>query len=304
MIFPQYNSISPLLFLQISNSRILMHIFFTLSILLGVVITVAIIQIKKTHLLKNNMVIERERLAQLGEFTAGIVHNLRTPVMSISGSLEALKELVDEYKLSIGDKNVTNDDHHEIAKEMEEHILKTKSYCAYLSNIVTTVKKQAAVKKHSIDKSFMIRDMIKILEMLMGYELKKATCSLNINIKAEETLKIRGDVNELVQVMNNLISNSIDSYKGEPGEISVLIDKEEDALRLKVIDYGKGIPETVRKKLLKNIITTKGKDGTGLGIYISNYLIKNKFKGSMEIKSKEGKGTTVYVNIPIKQIIQ
>ena len=267
---------------------------------IGAVIAVAIIQIKKTHKSKNNVILERERLAQLGEFTAGVVHNLRTPVMSISGSLEAIKELVDEYERSIGDKDVTDDDHREIASEMREHILKTKPYFIYLSDIIATVKEQAVTRKHSINENFTIKDMVKRLEMLMGYELKKATCALDINIKTDETLQIKGDINELVQVMNNFISNSIDSYQNNPGKIDISIDKEGDVVKFKVTDYGEGMPETVRKKLLKNIITTKGEKGTGLGVYISYHLIKNKFQGSMKIESEEGKGTSIYVSIPVK----
>ena len=54
--------------------------------------------------------------------------------------------------------------------------------------------------------------------------------------------------------MNNLISNSIDSYENNAGEIGILIEKEKDIVKFKVTDYGKGIPKDVRKKLLKEIL--------------------------------------------------
>ena len=60
---------------------------------LGAIAAIAVIQIIKICKFRNSAIIERERLAQLGEVTAGIIHNLRTPVMSLSGSLEELKTL-------------------------------------------------------------------------------------------------------------------------------------------------------------------------------------------------------------------
>ncbi|MDQ2087620.1 HAMP domain-containing sensor histidine kinase [Herbivorax sp. ANBcel31] len=257
-----------------------------------------IIQFKKEYKLKDDVILERERLAHLGEVTAGVVHNLKTPVMSISGSLEALKELVDEYERSIGDGDVTDEDHYEIAREMRDYILKSKPYCSYISDIITTVKDQAAKRNSSENESFTIEDMMKRVEILMGYVLKKSSC--RINIKMDKTFQIKGDINELVQAMNNFISNSIESYKGDAGKIDILIDKEDDMVKFKITDYGSGIPENIRKKLLKNVITTKGKKGTGIGVYMSYYIIRHKFNGSMKIESSEGKGTTIYINIPAK----
>ncbi len=183
MIFLQIEPTDALKAQGFFSSKMLMPIVF---IILGAVIAVSVIQIIKICKLRNNTIIERERLARLGEITAGIIHNLKTPVMSISGSLEELKSLVDEYENSIGDKEVTDEDHQEIAAEMREHILKIKPYCSYLSDVIATVKEQAAVKKHSGDESFTIKDMIKKVEILMGYQLKKATCKLNADIKTEE----------------------------------------------------------------------------------------------------------------------
>lgn len=301
MVFLQMEPTDALKAQGFFSSRMLMPVIF---IILGAVIAISVIQIIKTCKLKNSTIIERERLARLGEITAGIIHNLKTPVMSISGSLEELKNLVDEYENSIGDKEVTDEDHQEIASEMRDHILKIKPYCSYLADVIDTVKEQAAVKKHSGDEVFTIEDIIKKVEILMGYRIKKATCKLNVDIKTDETFKIQGDINELVQVMNNLISNSIDSYENNPGEIDILIEKEKDIVKFKVTDYGKGMPKDVMKKLLKNIITTKGEKGTGLGLYISYHIIQNNFKGSIKIESEEEKGTTVYIDIPIKQANQ
>ena len=84
--------------------------------------------------IQNNqqLLMERERLASLGQLIGGIAHNLKTPIMSISGAAEGLTDLVKEYDSSIGDPEVTNDDHHDIAKDMREWIEKIKTYTAYM----------------------------------------------------------------------------------------------------------------------------------------------------------------------------
>ena len=66
------------------------------------------------------MLMEKERLASLGQLIGGISHNLKTPIMSISGAAEGLTDLINEYDASIGDPEVTNDDHHAIANDMRE----------------------------------------------------------------------------------------------------------------------------------------------------------------------------------------
>jgi len=146
--------------------------------------------------------------------------------------------------------------------------------------------------------SFTVGELLKRVEILMSHELKKFSCELRIDIRVDENTQIKGEINNLVQVMNNLISNSIESYNGKEGKIDLLISKNTQEVEIVIRDYGSGIPENVRKKLLKEMITTKGKNGTGLGLYMSHSTIKGKFGGTMKIKSEEGKGTEISILIP------
>lgn len=218
--------------------------------------------------------------------------------MSIAGGLEALKDLIDEYDISIGDPEVTREDHYEIAAEMKDWIGKIKPYCGYMSDIISTVKGQAGEINESSDASFTVGELLKRVDILMNHELKKFSCELRVEVKVDEDTPIKGEINNLVQVMNNLISNSIEAYNGKEGKIDLLISKNGQELEIVVKDYGSGIPENVKKKLLKEMITTKGKNGTGLGLYMSHSTIKGKFGGTMKIKSEEGKGTEIYILIP------
>ena len=66
-----------------------------------------------------------------------------------------------------------------------------------------------------------------------------------------------------------------------------------------VEDFGSGIPERIKSKLFKEMITTKGNKGSGIGIYVSYSLIIGSFKGEMWFESEKGKGTVFYIIIPL-----
>ena len=249
-----------------------------------------------------NMLMEKERLASLGQLIGGIAHNLKTPIMSISGAAEGLSDLVKEYDESIGDSEVTNDDHHAIAKDMTEWIEKIKSYTEYMSDVITTVKGQAVyfVRKTKLY-LFDLDELVKRVNILMKHELKNALVTLNVHFNTDSKTIIHGDITSLVQVINNMISNSIQAYNGEPGKtIDFNIDKKDNSVILSIQDYGSGLPDSVQKKLFKEMITTKGKNGTGLGLFMSYSTIRAHFNGNITFETEKGKGTVFHIYIPIE----
>ena len=247
-----------------------------------------------------SMLMEKERLASLGQMIGGIAHNLKTPIMSISGATEGLKELTHEYDISIGDPEVTNEDHHEIVKDMDEWIRKIRKYTEYMSDVITAVKGQAVAFSDEAATSFTIKELVKYVDVLMKHELKNALVTLNINVNVPETASIKGNINSLVQVINNMISNAIQAYNGEPdNSIDFTIDLKDNHINFAIQDYGSGIPQSVQDKLFKEMITTKGKNGTGLGLFMSYSNIRAHFNGNIDFESKEGQGTKFIISIPV-----
>ncbi len=241
--------------------------------------------------------IEKERLASLGQLIGGITHNLRSPIMSIAGAVEALRDLTSEYEQSIDDSEVTKEDHHEIAKEMRTWVEKIKPHCSYMSEIISTVKGQAVNTDSSCSKSFTLGELVKKVDILMNHELKTFHCRLEKDIRADLNTGIKGEINNLVQILDNLIVNAIHSYDGKEGVINFSIIKKENNVEFIIRDSGKGIQREVQDKLFKEMITTKGKNGTGLGLYMSYSTVKGHFGGDMRFKSEEGKGTAFYITI-------
>ncbi len=275
-----------------------------------------------------SVLMEKERLATLGQMIGGIAHNLKTPIMSISGATEGLEDLVKEYEDSAGDPDVTIDDHHAIAHDMRDWIGKIRSYDSYMSDIITAVKGQAVSMSENEDDSFTLEEMLSRVNILMKHELKEALVTLNVDSKIPQSTKIYGNVNALVQVVNNLISNAIQAYgvvqilgksyaqaqsngpspaagniQNVPVDektIDLIIDKKDDNIVISVSDHGCGMSDEVKNKLFKEMITTKGHNGSGLGLFMSYSTIKGNFKGDIKFTSEVGKGTTFNIILPRK----
>lgn len=255
---------------------------------------------KNIEIIKRNqeILMEQERMVSLGQMIGGIAHNLNTPIMSLAGGIEALKDLTHEYKDSIEDENVTVEDHKEIADEILEWLGKMKPYCSYMTDLIGAVKGQAVQMNYSKYDKFTIEELVKRIDVLMKHELKRYHCLLKTDFNIDMNTEIKGELNGLVQVFDNMILNAIHAYEGESGEIYFKIIKIGNDVEFALRDNGKGMPEEVQKKLFKEMLTTKGKHGTGLGLYMSYSTIRGRFLGNMRFESTEGIGTTFYITIP------
>ena len=257
--------------------------------------------IQDMRILKDNQetMMENERLASLGQLIGGIAHNLKTPIMSISGAAEGLNDLIKEYDSSIGDPEVNEQDHHEIAHDMSVWVEKIKGYTEYMSDIITTVKGQAVTLGAEDDYEFTVKELINRVDILMKHELKNALVYLHTQVNIDANTVIHGDVNSLVQVINNMISNSIQAYNGKPEQsIDMIIFTENNKLVISLKDYAGGLPDNVKHKLFKEMVTTKGKNGTGLGLYMSYSNIKARFNGDITFDTNN-EGTTFNIVLPL-----
>lgn len=268
--------------------------------------SIQILTEKNIEQIKSNqdLLIERERLASLGQMVGGIAHNLKTPIMSIAGADEGLTQLVAELDASIGNPMVTDEDYHAIAKDMQEWIDKIKTHTSYMSDVITAVKGQAVTLSDSQVYPFSISDLFKQVDILMKHELKSALVTLRVSNNVDDNIKINGNINSLVQVLNNMISNSIQAYDGKSDEFIDLVANLRDNTTIELIvkDYGPGLPKVVQDNLFKQMITTKGKGGTGLGLFMSYSNIKAHFHGDMTFETEKNKGTAFIITIPINKL--
>ena len=142
------------------------------------------------------------------------------------------------------------------------------------------------------------------MEPFPAKEIVKRVTALYPNYKIsfechDPDMQIMADKDQLVRVMNNLINNAIQAIPDETEpKIKVLLKRVGDNLQMSVSDNGTGIAEDQRDHIFEPRFTTKTK-GMGLGLAIVKKII-NGFKGEVWFESKVGKGTTFYIELPLK----
>ena len=155
----------------------------------------------------------------------------------------------------------------------------------------------------NVDVTFTTEELIKRSMLLMRHELMSSGCRVVTEIEGDQVYAIRGDINNLVQVLNNLLSNAVYSQKQMGGgDIVVGVRKDGEYLKLFVKDTGPGISGRVKERLFKEMVTSKGTHGTGLGLYISDAVVRGKFGGTMWVEDNPAGGAVVGVSIPLSEV--
>jgi signal transduction histidine kinase len=258
--------------------------------------------------LKNtqDLLVQSERFNTLGVLMGSITHNMRTPLMTVGGNIELLKKLVGEYKDSINDDSVTLENHLEIAADMDNCLNTSSKTLEYIDEVISAVNEQISEPAYSHTKSsFSVSELMKRIKVLMNHQVLKSKCTLRIEDLIPTEIKIEGNMSILVQVLLNLISNSIQAYtfNNNSGSIYIHSTRDNSFIIISVKDNAGGIPKDIQNKIFSQMTTTKGAGGSGLGLYISYSMVVAKFNGTMWFESHEGLGTTFFVKIPIAKKI-
>ncbi|MGI6498310.1 MAG: histidine kinase N-terminal 7TM domain-containing protein [Oscillospiraceae bacterium] len=270
-----------------------------------------IVIFKDVTQLKNSMqtlqdnqarMMEQERLAFLGQMMGGLAHNLKTPIMSISGCISSAATLIEECRDSLDDPDVTTADYLEIYDEIEGWFQKMREASAYMSDIITAIKGQASTVAANKDAVFTIEELFKRVTLLMRHELLSSHNHLTVEYNDERGTAIRGDINTLIQVLDNFISNSIYAQP-DKGKITLGVYREDEYLKIYVKDNGFGVKPHIKNRLFREMVTSKGTHGTGLGLYISQVVVHGNFGGDLWYKENPEGGSIFGMSIPAEHII-
>lgn len=246
---------------------------------------------------------EKERLAFLGQMVGGLAHNLKTPIMCISGCSASINNLIQECRDSQDCPEVNEEDYLEIYGEVESWLTRIRDSCTYMSDIISAIKDQATNASASGNTIFTLHQLIQRSSLLMRHELQAAGCILKSEYNPSREIIFSGDINNLIQVLNNLLSNAIYAQKLTNGGVITLgIEESETHISLYVKDTGPGINPHIRKRLFKEMTTDKGVHGTGLGLYISNAVVRGKFGGNMWVRDNPEGGAMFGIAIPLENI--
>jgi two-component system sensor histidine kinase HydH len=217
-----------------------------------------------------------DRLSALGELSAGMAHEIRNPLGSIKGAVEILR---DDY----GPEDAKYEFIQILLKETDR-----------LNHIVQEFLGFARPKQPEFQQADLNQAIESVLT-LTALEAKKA--GVNIEKRLDPSIGMRSlDVSLLRQAFLNLVLNAIQAMD-HGGVLTVASALRGDSIEITIADTGKGISEENRKKLFSPFFTTK-KNGTGLGLAITYRIIEN-HRGTIDVASRPGKGTTFSVKLPI-----
>ncbi len=224
--------------------------------------------------------IQSEKLASVGQLTAGIVHDVKNPLAVIKGLAE---ELTDEFGLD---------------PTTREQLKTIRESAAKASTIVTDLLKFARQSTPELQRRDM-RETIESSVRLTEYLARKSNVQVKVDLPAR-TVMVAYDAQQIEQVLINLISNAIQAIKNG-GTVRINLSEAGGAVAIAVQDNGIGIPEKNLQRIFDPFFTTKPEgEGTGLGLSVS-FGIVTRHRGRIEVDSKPGLGTTFTVLLPIDQ---
>jgi signal transduction histidine kinase len=225
-------------------------------IIVGLFIIITLLALRSSYRSVQNQV-----WAGMAKETA---HQLGTPVSSLQGWVEMLKQ---------------NPDNNKIVSELEKDVNRLQ----LVSDRFGKIGSSPQLEKH---------DIISQVTTMMDYMKKRAPGKVNFSINTNEREIFAGISPPLFDwVIENLLKNSLDAMEGT-GEIKINIENLPDKVNIDLKDTGKGIPLAMQQKVFKPGFTTK-KRGWGLGLSLSKRIIEQYHKGEIFVKNSEpGKGTT------------
>ena len=255
--------------------------------------------------------IQSEKMASLGELTAGIAHEIQNPLNFVNNFSEVNAELIEELKkeLAGGNSNSAED----LANDIGENEHKINHHGKRADAIVKSMLQHSRISsghKEDIDLNELCEEYVRLA--YHGYRAKdKAFNAIPINIGIEKDLDpslpnvtvVRQDIG---RVILNLINNAFyavnekskASSSGYTPIVKILTKNLGDKVEIRIEDNGMGIPESIKEKIFQPFFSTKPTgQGTGLGLSLSYDIVKA-HGGTVAVNSTEGMGSEFIVQLP------
>jgi signal transduction histidine kinase len=226
--------------------------------------------------------VQQEKMVGIGQLAAGIAHEMNTPLGTIIGYAQMLREDLEQHpELSTSLSDV-------------QEVIGQAGRCRDLVKNLLNFSRRSSSEKANYD----INDIIAKILSLIQHDFEMKGVSVNTEFDAKMP-RARVNENEIAQVILNLANNAADSMpSGGELTVSTRYDESSHWICITMRDTGSGIKESDRTRVFEPFFTTKevGK-GTGLGLSICYKIIENHL-GSIEFDTALGKGTTFRVYLP------
>ena len=259
--------------------------------------------------------IHSEKMASLGELTAGIAHEIKNPLNFVNNFSELNVELINEAfdELNKLEKNSALEEAIEILEDVRSNLQKINQHGTRADSIVKSMLQHSRGgngKAEMVDFNDLIKEYVNLA--FHGMRAGKKPINVSIDLLLDQGVdKVSVIHEDFSRVILNLCNNAFDAMyeklnlceaEGEfAPKLTVRTYSKDDKIFLEIEDNGSGIPEQIKAKVLQPFFTTKkGTEGTGLGLSITNDIIKA-HGGELEVESKTDKNTYTKFIVQLKK---
>ena len=286
------------------------------------------IALKELRATKDQLV-QQEKLASLGQLTAGIAHEIKNPLNFVNNFSELSVELIDEAREELsafsrqlsavkGDDATQVDEALGILDDIEMNLKKIHEHGTRADSIVKSMLEHSrggSGKREPTDLNALVKEFTNL--SFHGMRASKNPINVDMEFELDEDIgKVPLVGEDFSRVIVNLCNNAFDAMREkekltadsrqlsaeqdqryEP-RLTIRTTKNNTTITIEIEDNGPGIPEEIKDKILQPFFTTKkGTQGTGLGLSITNDIIKA-HSDDLEIKTVEGNGSVFVISLP------
>ena len=263
-----------------------------------------------------SQLIQQEKLASLGQLTAGIAHEIKNPLNFVNNFSEVSMELIGEIKEERNKSQETRDETlvDEILEDIQSNLKKIHEHGTRANSIVTSMLQHSrggSGKMEPTDFNALIKEYVNLSfhGMRAGKNPIDVDIILDLDTEITEVPLIKED---FTRVIINLCNNAFDAMRVKTlggleeyhPKLTVKTKTNNSHILISVADNGPGIPEEIKDKILQPFFTTKkGTEGTGLGLSITHDIVKA-HGGELKVESKMGKGSEFIIQLPIEPLYE
>ncbi|WP_296385335.1 ATP-binding protein [Winogradskyella sp.] len=252
--------------------------------------------------------IQSEKMASLGELTAGIAHEIQNPLNFVNNFSEVSKELLEEMleEMEKGDMEEVK----AIMDDVVQNLEKINHHGNRADGIVKGMLQHSRAggdKKEPTDINALADEYLRLA--YHGLRAKDKSFNSELVTDFDDTIKTIDIIpQDIGRVILNLLTNAfyVVNEKKKSGikdynpSVSIATKKKKNTVEIIVTDNGNGMPESVKEKIFQPFFTTKPTgQGTGLGLSMSYDIVTKGHGGQLKVKSNEGKGTIFIIELPL-----
>lgn len=271
------------------------------------------------HNLKDtqDQLVQSEKLASLGQLTAGIAHEIQNPLNFVNNFASLSVDLADELNETLEDirENIPTDKYEDVAEVIgmiKGNVVKINEHGKRVESIVKGMLQHSRGRTsefEEVDLNNIVTEYVNLAYHGLRAKDKSFNTAIHTNLDPEIG-KVSIIPQDLSRVVLNIVNNacyavdekSKTNIPGYKPEVVITTRKVQNKVEIRIRDNGTGIPQQVIEKIFNPFFTTKptGK-GTGLGLSMSFDIVNKIHKGKLEVESKEGEYTEFIITIPEKQ---